>query len=100
MLHRTCRVSKLVQQSLLNTPAFAQEATVLPSSSSFCRPFSNLPNDYSNIKVVMPVRTAKKAEPSHQQSNAEGQPSVSNTVPGVSSSAALQQGAQAGDQKQ
>lgn len=100
MLHRTCRVSKLVQQSLINMPAFAQDAIALPSSSSFCRPFSNLPNDYANVKVVMPVRTAKKAEPSYQQSNAEGQTSVSNTVSGASSSVTLQQGAQAGDQQQ
>jgi len=99
MLHRACRVSKLVQQSLVNTPAFAQDVTVLPSSSSLCRPFSNLPNDYANVKVVMPVRTAKKAETSYQQSNADGQTSVSNTVPGASSSATLQQGAQAGDQQ-
>jgi len=100
MLHRTYRVSKLVQQSLISAPAFAQDATVLPSSSSFCRPFSNLPNDYANVKVVMPVRTAKKAEPSYQQTNAEGQTSISNTVPGASSSVTLQQGAQAGDQQQ
>jgi hypothetical protein len=100
MLHRTCRLSKLVQQSLISAPVFAQDAIVLPSSSSFCRPFSNLPNDYANVKVVMPVRTAKKLEPSHQQSNAEGQTSVLNTVPGASSSSTLHQGAQAGDQQQ
>jgi len=100
MLHGACRVSKLVQQSLINTPVLAQDASVLPSSSSFCRPFSNLPNDYANVKVVMPVRTAKKAEPSYQQSNAEGQASVSNTVSGASSSVTLQQGAHAGDQQQ
>ncbi|DBA85480.1 TPA: hypothetical protein ACH3X2_000427 [Trebouxia sp. C0005] len=95
MLHKTCRLSKLVQQSLIHAPAFVQDATALPSSSSFCRPFSNLPNDYAKVKVVMPVRTAKKAEPSHQQTSAEGQTSVSNTVPGASSSVTLQQGAQA-----
>ena len=100
MLQKSCRLRKLAQQALQMAPALTQDFAVAPVTSTSYRSFANLPNDYANVKVVMPIRAARKAEPSTQQSLAEGQVSASGASPGTSSSATLQQGAQAGDHKQ
>lgn len=62
---------------------------------------SNLPKDYSNVKVVMPVRAVKKPQPVAQQSEAAEQASTSTSAPAATPSSAtsdtnLRQGAQLG----
>ena len=57
---------------------------------------SNLPTDYSKVKVVMPVRAVKKPEPAPQASANSEQPSTSGAPSTPSLDATMRQGAQTG----
>ena len=99
MLQRSGNLRKLVQQALTNSSVLFQESECSLASSTACRRFSNLPQDYASHKVVMPVRSAKRValnqQPQH--SAADAQASSSTAASASTPASALQQGAQTGN---
>lgn len=97
MLRRVSRLRKLIQQGVQSAPSIAYETPPVSVPSTSYKQISNLPHDYATVKVVMPVRTVRNADPNPPQSATGGEKSSENIASGATTASAMQQGAQTGD---
>lgn len=94
MLRRVSRLRKLIQQGVQSAPSIAYETPPVSVPSTSYRQISNLPKDYATVKVVMPVRTVRNADPHPPQSATGSEKSSQNIASGATTASAMQQGAQ------